>query len=152
MGVGEPGVLGGEDDVPSERQFQRAGVAVPVHRRDHWLRQASQPLDDPGLEVRPRQPLAGGDVAQIVTGGKAAAGAAHDDQAGGLGFPLQPLDLGVQRPKQVHVQRVQLLRPVEGERRRAVPVLADDQFVHWRSPLFRLAAIGQRRRAPVQTA
>ena len=130
VGIGELGVLRGEDDVAGQGQFERPGITVAVHGADHRLRQVGQPLDDAGLEVRPRQPLAGGDVAKVVAGGETAAGAAHDDQADALSFALQPFDLRLQRPKEVHIQRVQLVRPIEDQARRAVPVLADDQFVH----------------------
>ena len=66
MGVADRRIVGTDDQVAAQDQFQRTGVAVPVDLSDRGLWKRFERVDRLGLIVRTRSLLAGGDGTKIV--------------------------------------------------------------------------------------
>ena len=53
LGLAEPGVVGGDDEVAHHRELAAAAESVAGHRGDHRLAAAGDPLPVAGDEVAP---------------------------------------------------------------------------------------------------
>ena len=113
MSVGKFRRLGRDDQISRQRQLERAGVAMSMHRTDDRLRKISEQLDRLGLKVRLRRTLSLRDVGEIVSGGEALARAAHDDQPDALGFARDLIDVLAQFDEHLDVERVEFLGAIE---------------------------------------
>src|SRR5579862_492066 len=130
MSVSELCRLRRDDQITGQRQFERAGVAVPMHRADDRLRKVREALDRLGLKIRLRRALALRDVGEIMASGEALAGATDDDQTDAIGLARKLVDVSAQFDKHLDVERVQFLGTIQCERGETVPVFAKHQSSH----------------------
>ncbi len=102
--------------------------SVAADDRHHDLVQVRQAGDDPGVEVLVLSLRA--EHGHIVAGAEGLPRAAEHDDVDVLP-PLQVLQLPLERPEEDAVERVELLRPVQGEVADAAAVLPQDGlFIH----------------------
>jgi hypothetical protein len=133
VGVGEARAPGGDQEVASQGEFQRAGVAVTLHRRDHGLRQVLDRIQGLGLKVPARCGLAGLNGLEVVAGGERTPAPAQNHAADLVGLGRQRVDVGAQLDEQVRTQRVQHLGTIERQYAQPVPIVPFHQCRHGRS-------------------
>jgi len=104
MRIGEFCRLRRDDQIAGQRELERAGIAMAMHRRDNRLRQVGEALDSLGLEVGVRRTLTFRDVGEIVARGKTFSRAAHNDQADPLGFVRDPVNMIAQLDEHLDVE------------------------------------------------
>jgi len=124
MRIGKACRLCRNDQIASQRQFQRAGIAMSMHRRDHRLRQISQAFNHARLQMRHRQRLTGSQVMQIIAGGKHLPAPRNTTAPTMLRICSYAQDMRLQFQKHLHRQGVHLVRAIQRQGRQPPAPLA----------------------------
>ncbi|MCY1547698.1 hypothetical protein D9M68_837680 [compost metagenome] len=131
----EAGVVGGVDEVAHQRQLAAAAQGVAGHCGDDRLAPVADAVGggEEVLEVDLRVLLVG-HLLDVRPGGEGL-GRAGDDQAADPGVGFQAVQRLVEFGDQLAVQRVERLRPVQGDQADALAHLDQQGFVvHGRFP------------------
>ena len=128
MCVADGCIVGTDDQVTAQDEFQGAGVTVPVNLGDDGLRQRFERVDCLGLEVWGGSFLACSNGPKIVASAERPAGTPENDDSY-RGVVRDRVDVIAQLDKRRRVHGVQLVGPVERQRSYAICIGPKNQII-----------------------
>ena len=126
MRVGEAGLCRCDEQVAGQRDFQATGHGQTVDRADDGARKATQRMNRVVVVGTRRQLIRDGPLFEVHASGEGATGAGEDQHSHG-GISLERRNRCDQLATQFVRQRVELVGPIQRERRKAV-VTASDRY------------------------